>query len=214
MQADVVHDASSNVLLIGDSVLSSIEFRREGVIFKDRQTVTDHISSVIIDKPVKNFPWVGQFIFHSASSNKRFPEFEIVEQLRAENRTVEDINKIYVIIGMKDERARIMYRTKSSKDLAEEACTLIEKYLLDYSNVFPNSEIIWLGVGKLRTTTEKHSHVEEIIKQAIERSWATPIKFINIFESLNNGDIKNMYGNLTLRGSKKIANALEHILTR
>lgn len=203
-------DPRKKVLLITDSVLTSVEFHRKGFVFREKpRTITS--TSIIIDDPDPFFPWLGQFIIPSLRANDGFPS-AVTGLLNNRNIPYTDISKVFCIIGMKDEIYRTLYKTKTVDENNEDANILIEFFLKGASDNFPLAEIVWLGPGQLKTVSPKYQHLNGVVSYASRRQWPVSVRFENLFGELNDKDIKDHYGNLNTQGVRKIVKALEHCL--
>lgn len=203
-------DHRKKVLLITDSVLGSVEFHRRGFVFREKpRTLTSQ--SVIIDDPDPLFPWLGQLIIPNLRANDGFPSAATV-LLNNRNIPCTDIAKVFCIVGMKDEIYRTLYKTKSVEENSEDACVLVEYFLKEASDIFPNAEIVWLGTGRLKTASPKYQHITNVISHACKRQWIESVRFENLFSELNDRDVKDHYGNLNTQGVRKIVKTLQHCL--
>ena len=207
-----LNEKTGRVLLITDKTLGNIEFRRNGLLFRDRSPAQqDYVT--VLSKPDPTFPWLGHFIFHNLEANNGFP-IEVLQLLNQKEIPCERISKILIVIGMKDELYRSVYRNKTFVDNVEDACSLVETFLQEASNNFPEADVIWLGLGKLKSTSEKYSHINNVAVNAQQREWPERIHFDNIFHGIRNCDIKDKYGKLNVAGVKKIVAELERAITK
>jgi hypothetical protein len=159
-------------------------------------------------------PWIGHIIHHNLSVNKPWPA-ELVDTILTPYRVKpEQISSVYIVAGLKDERSRNMYRNKSSEDNAIEACNLVEYFLKEVREQFTNSQIVWLGLGRVKTNATTFRHIETVVEQAAKRAWPYGIRFENIFHKVDNSDIKNHYGQLNVSGNRKVMTMLKSILKR
>jgi hypothetical protein len=170
--------------------------------------------AAVYDESDYTLPWIGQFILFNISANKGWPANLVKQELSSRYISADSIDSVFVAIGLKDERERRMYRTKSMSENGEEACKLVEAFLLEAADNFPNAQVTWLGLGKLKSTAKRYNHIENIVSVGLERSWPERIHFFNIFQQLENVDIKNLYGHLNTLGSKKIINRIEKLLRK
>jgi hypothetical protein len=157
-------------------------------------------------------PWVGHIIQHNLSVNKPWPAELVNGVLQQFCMIPEQISSVLIVAGLKDERLRNMYRNKSSEDNAVEACNLVDYFLREVKEQFSNAQIVWLGLGKVKANATTYRHIETVVEQAEKRVWPIGIKFRNIFHKVDNSDIKNHYGQLSVSGNRKVMTILKDVL--
>ena len=74
-----LNEKTGRVLLITDKTLGNIEFRRNGLLFRDRSPAQQDCVTVL-SEPDPTFPWLGHFIFHNLEANNGFP-IEVLQLL-------------------------------------------------------------------------------------------------------------------------------------